>query len=180
MLAASLHAQTLLHIRVVEGEGDVHAAGARDDRSLAVRITDETGGPVENAVVTFRLPEEGPGGLFAKGMRTEVVKTASDGHAAVQGMVWNRLPGAFQIRVTAVKDEIRAGTVVSQYVSNAPQTRTMTSGARRRKWLTIAVIGAGAAAGLAVGMGRSSQSAGAGAATPPPQIGAPTISIGRP
>jgi hypothetical protein len=160
----------------------VHAAGTRDDRGLAVRITDETGGPVANAVVTFRLPEEGPGGLFSKGMRTEVVKTASDGHAAVQGIVWNRMPGAFQIRVTAIKEEIRAGTVVSQYVSNAPQNRTMSSGTSRKKWLAIAVIGAGAAAGLAVGLGggSSSQSTGSGAAGPPPQIGTPTISIGRP
>jgi hypothetical protein len=179
-LAFPSHGQTLLHIRVAEGDGSVHAVGSRDHLPLAVQITDETGRPVDTATVTFRLPEEGPGGVFPRGMRTEVVTTAADGNAVVQGMVWNRLPGAFQIRITAVKGQVRAGTVVSQYISDAPQAKAVRAGSSRAKWLTIAAIGAGAAVGIAVGMAGSSQPSASASNVPPPYIGAPTISIGAP
>jgi hypothetical protein len=113
-------------------------------------------------------------------MRTEVVTTGADGNAIVQDLVWNRMPGAFQIRITAVKDQIRAGTVVSQYISNAPQPKISHSGAPRRKWLVIAAIAGAAAAGLAAGTSKSSEPPAAVTTLPPPHIGAPTISLGKP
>jgi hypothetical protein len=171
----------LLHIRILEGDGAIHGAGARETRGLAVQITDETGRPVEAAVVSFRMPEEGPGGIFMRGMKTEIVTTAADGRAAVYGMQWNRLTGPFQIRITAVKGEIRAGTTSSQYISDAPAIRNgPTARNSRRKWLAIAaVVGAGAAAGISIGVLRQSKSAGQ-TSGPPPQIGMPTITVGRP
>jgi hypothetical protein len=127
------------------------------------------------------LPEEGPGGVFPRGLRTEVASTGADGAAAVSGIVWNRLPGAFQIRVTALKGEVRAGTIVSQYISAAPLPNSGGTGVSRKKLIGFAAaIGAGAAAGIIVGMGRSAQTPNGGSAAPPPQIGMPTISIGRP
>ena len=157
----------------------MHAAGSKDGRPLAVQITDETGRPVEGATVTFRMPEEGPGGVFARGMRTEVVTTAADGHAIVDGIVWNRLPGAFQIRITVVKGQVRAGTIISQYISDAPQPRGLSNGAARKKWIAVTAIAAGAAAGIAAGMSNSAPAATA-PSTPPPQIGPPTITLGKP
>src|SRR5450759_2238919 len=73
----------ILQIRVVEGEGAVQAAGSRATRGLSVEVTDETGKPVGGAAVNFRLPDEGPGGVFANGMKTEVVITAPDGRATL-------------------------------------------------------------------------------------------------
>jgi hypothetical protein len=159
----------------------VHSAGSRDARPVAVQITDETGRPVEGASVTFRLPEEDPGGMFPKGMRTEVVTTGPDGSALVQGILWNRLPGAFQIRITAIKGQVRAGTVTSQYISNVPEGKSLHGGSSGRKWLVIAAVAAGAAAGLAAGMSKSPSTPATAAPTvPPPQIGAPTITLGKP
>ncbi|MCL5742452.1 MAG: hypothetical protein M1541_00795 [Acidobacteria bacterium] len=113
----------ILQIRVVEGEGAVHAAGSRATRGLVVEVTDETGKPVGGVAVNFRLPDEGPSGLFANGMKTEVVITTSDGRATLWGMQWNRTEGPFQIRITAAKDQARAGTIVSQYLSQAAAAR---------------------------------------------------------
>jgi hypothetical protein len=136
---------------------------------------------VESAAVSFRLPEEGPGGLFANGMRTDVVTTRADGMAAVRGITWNRASGAFQVRITAVKGQVRAGTVLSQYISDAPEIRVAQGARSRKKWITIvALVGAGAAVGVAAGLAGSSQSGTTAPTAPPPQIGPPTISIGRP
>jgi hypothetical protein len=126
------------------------------------------------------MPEEGPGGTFQRGMRTEAITTAADGNAAVYGMLWNRLPGAFQIRITAVKGQVRAGTVVSQYISDTPQPKAAGVGRSRKKWLAIAaVVGGGAVAGIAAARIGSSP-AQASAPAPPPQIGMPTITVGKP
>jgi hypothetical protein len=38
-----------------------------------VEITDETGKPISGAAVSFHLPEDGPGGTFASGLRTDLV-----------------------------------------------------------------------------------------------------------
>lgn len=134
----------ILQIRVVEGEGAVQAAGSRATRGLSVEVTDETGKPVGGAAVNFRLPEEGPSGVFANGMKTEVVITSSDGRATLWGMQWNRVEGPFQIRVTAAKGQARAGTVIAQYLSRAVAakqgaasgTRAVAApGSSRGKWL---------------------------------------------
>lgn len=177
---------TLLQIRVIEGEGAVHRAGARAGRPLMVQVTDETGKPVTEATVSFRLPEQGPSGVFPNDLKTDVVVTGSDGRASVSGMRWNETPGAFEIRITASKGQIRAGTVTAQYISGtakADQTQQGSmpgSGDSRSKWIVIGAIAAGAAAGgLIWGLSRSSGNGG-GATPAPPQIGNPSIIVGRP
>jgi len=182
----------ILQIRVIEGEGAVHAAGSRASRGLIVEVTDETGKPVGGAAVNFRLPEEGPGGVFANGMKTEVVITSPDGRAALWGMQWNRLEGPFQIRITAAKGRARAGTVVSQYLSQAAAARESgasyirpaeTPARPRSKWLWIglALAGTAAGSGLAAGLLKGSTTTQAAApATPVLGVGAPTITVGKP
>ncbi len=181
----------ILHVRVLEGEGAVHPVGGRASGALVVQVTDETGRPVEGAAVTFRLPEEGPGGTFASGMRTEVAVTARDGRAAVWGIQWNHAPGPFQIRVTAVRRQVRAGAVVAQYLSDAVPARPARSGQSwftpprsRTRWIYgLALVAAGAAAGgLAMRVARDSNSSPATAAGAEPVVAiqAPVITIGRP
>jgi hypothetical protein len=181
----SAFAQNLLNIRVTEGEGAIHQAGAKASRPIVVEVTDETGRPVDGVAVSFRMPEEGPGASFPQGMKTDIRITAPDGKAMAHDFVANRSAGSFQVRVTAVKGPVRAGVIVGQYVTDAPvrSSRAARSGGSR-KWLILAAIGAAAGAGLAVGARSSSPAAGPGgpppAAPAPPAIGRPSISVGGP
>jgi hypothetical protein len=139
---------------------------------------------VDSASVSFRLPDDGPSGVFASGLTSEVSISDPEGRAAVYGMRWNRLAGAFQIRITAAKSTVRAGTVISQYLAAGGSSQP-SSGYRPRgrgKWLAIGLGIAGAAVGLAVGVAASGgQPAPTAAPAPPPvQVGVPTIAVGGP
>jgi hypothetical protein len=170
---------------VLEGEGAVHIAGGKVSRGIAVQVTDETGKPVDGVAVSFRMPEEGPGATFARGMKTDIAITSPEGRAAVHEMYAGRLAGPFQVRITAVKGQVRAGTIASQYVTESSTKGGGSPRSSRRKWLSItALVAGGAAAGVILGTsggGRSASPAATPASVPtPPQIGVPTISIGKP
>ena len=202
-----IQAAVIIQLRVLEGEGAVYAIGSRATRGLTVQVTDESGKPVEGATVSFTLPIAGPGGTFKSGLRTEVLATQADGKAAISGMQWNRLPGPFEIKITASKDQARAGIVSTQYLDNfgapkagdfaAPKVGdfatpkagdfthkaggegTFRSSHSHTKWIVIAALAAGAAAGLA--LGRTSHTPAAVATSPVGlQIGSPSIIVGHP
>jgi hypothetical protein len=184
LLAGAAAAQvSILEIQVVEGEGAVHAPGSRAGRTLTVAVADESGKPVAGAAVSFHLPENGPGGTFANGMRTDVGITDARGRASIRSFQSNRLPGRFQIRIVASKEQARAGTVSFQYVGE-----TAAGGAEarsHRKWMVIAAAAAGGVLAGTMAMRGSSSPA---VVTPPPvtppapvlTIGTPTISVGKP
>jgi len=182
--AISSNASVIVQLRVVEGEGSVFRAGTRATRGLTVLVTDEAGKPVPNAAVSFRLPDEGPSGVFGSGLKTEVVTTGADGKASVWGMQWNKVPGPMEIRITAVKDQARAGLVSTQYLSDtvAPKSGgdgVFTAHKGHAKWFLIAAgVGGGAAAGLLFGKSHSAAATPAAAATGV-VIGAPSITIGH-
>jgi hypothetical protein len=178
----------ILQIRVLEGEGVAYPLGGRATRGVTVQVTDETGKPVEAASVSFRLPEEGPSGTFSNGSRMEIATTRADGRASAWGMQWNRTEGSFEIRITAVKGQARAGTVCAVYLSRTTAALAAAEGgsstpvrlAKNHKWLWISL----AVAGVAVGV--VAVTALAGKSTPPPgptvtptTIGIPTIVIGH-
>lgn len=171
----------ILQIRVIEGEGVAYPLGGRATRGVTVQVTDETGKPVENASVTFRLPEEGPSGTFSNGSRLEIATTKADGKAAAWGMQWNRTEGSFEIRITAVKGQARAGTVCAVYLSKATAESGSSSPvklARSHKWLWITLAVAGGA-GVAVAAGAmAGKSTPLGPVATPTTIGMPTIVIG--
>ena len=178
---APLPAAVTIQLRIVEGEGTVYPVASRATRGLTVLVTGEDGTPVEGAAVSFRLPEDGPGGTFTSGLRTEVVTTNSDGRAAVWGMQWNKLPGRFDIRITAVKDDARAGIVSHQHLTDALSTKRekgfSASHRGRTKWLLIGAVAGGAAAGLAFARsGHASLPVPVGPVAP--AIGNPTLIIG--
>lgn len=178
-------AAVIVQLRVVEGEGAVYPIGSRATRGLTVQVTDETGKPVDGASVSFRLPEQGPGGTFSGGLRTEVVTTHADGKASIWGMQWNKTPGPFEIRITAVKDQARAGVVSGQILSEASKPVAGGTGSFQAshnwhaKWWLIAAAGVGVgAAAAAVGLAHSKT-----AATTPSvaiSIGNPSIILGPP
>lgn len=173
----------ILKIQVTEGEGVVYAVGGRATRGVAVRVTDETGKPMEGASVSFRLPDEGPGGTFSSGSRTEIATTKADGTASVWGMQWNRVEGSFEIRITAVKGQARAGTVCAVYLSKSA-AEGESSGpvklARSHKWLWITLAVAAAAGGTVMAVALRGKSTPIGPVATPTSIGTPTIVIGQP
>lgn len=197
-LAGLLEAQSdpaILLIRIVEGEGAVYAIGSRATRGITVQVTDETGKPVNNAAVVFRLPEDGPTGTFSSGMPTEVVPTGADGRANVWGMQWNRVTGPLEVRITAAKGQARAGTVCALYLSNALTNSLSSSEPRPSKaggslshklghkkiWMGVG-IAAAAFVGVAAVSSRGTPSPGGAAAANvnATHIGTPTIIIGKP
>lgn len=95
-----------------------HAAGGRAGKPLTVQVTDETGHAVMGAAVSFHFPEQGSSGIFVNGLRTDVVISDAAGRATVRGFQLNQSPGSFQIRITAAKDQARAGIVSTQFVSD--------------------------------------------------------------
>ena len=174
----------ILQIRIVEGEGAVYPIGGRATRGVTVQITDETGRPVDRVAVSFRLPDDGPTGAFSSGMRTEIATTSADGRASVWGMQWNRVTGPLQVRITAAKGLARAGTVCGLFLSDAAVSTEPRSAkapgwrSHRKIWLGIA-IAAGAFAGVAAVTSRGTPGTTTGTANAP-QIGTPTIIIGKP
>ena len=174
----------VLKIKVTEGEGAVYAPGARMARPLTVRVTDEGDRAVAGVAVSFRLPEDGPSGVFGNGLRTELAITDANGRAMLRGLQLNRTPGTFRIRITAAMELARAGTVVEQSIAApAPGTsaafRPTAASRSHKKWIVVGLAAAGVGGGLVAGM--SGHSGGASAKSPTPvTIGAPSISLGRP
>ncbi len=194
LLRLPLEAQSdpdILLIRVVDGEGAVYPIGSRATRGVTVQVTDETGKPVDNAAVVFRLPPDGPSGTFSSGMQTEVAATTADGRANVWGMQWNRVTGPLEVRITAAKGQARAGTVCGLYLTAsesrnaepriAGQSQGVLSRWRNHKKIWIGVgVAAAAFVGVAAVSSRGTPSVGAAAGVNAPQIGTPTIIIGKP
>lgn len=183
-LSCSVRAQVaILQIQIIDGEGGVHTPGARSTRPLTVEVTDETGRPVAHAAVSFHLPDEGPGGVFNNGLRTDVATTDERGRASLRGWQLNRMPGRFQIRITALKEQATAGTVSFQYIAEpaggAAAKTAVTGGGgshSHAKWLVIvALVAGGATAGLVVARPGTTP-----ASTPSLTIGPPTITVGKP
>ena len=184
----------VLQLKVVEGDGAVHRAGFRSTTPLTIQVTDETGRPVRDAIVSLMLPGRGATGVFASGLSTEVLTTGGDGKATAEGIRWGRTTGSVAIRITAVKGDIRAGAMATVYLAEAeeaakspsdPASRSVSK--PRGKWIALAVIAAGAAAGgLALGLtGQNAMAAPgpsppAGSQLPTVQIGPPAISVGAP
>jgi hypothetical protein len=187
VFAISADASVIVQLRVVEGEGLTYRTGTRATRGLTVLVTDEAGQPLDMASVSFRLPDQGAGGTFSSGLRTEVVTTGPDGRASVWGMQWSKTPGTVQIRITAVKEQARAGIISTQYLSDSVAPKAggegvFTASHGGHKWLWIAGIAALAAGGAGYALLRSqgSSTAAANPAVAGISIGTPSITVGHP
>ena len=109
---------SVLHIKLVAGDSAQYSPGAHA-KPLIVEITDANGRPVAGARVSFQVPEEGPGGVFANGLRTDIAITDSGGRAAAHGLQLNHVAGSFGVRITAAKEQARAGTIARQSIGSA-------------------------------------------------------------
>ena len=188
-LACPVTAQVaILQIQIIDGEGGVYAPGARSSRPLTVEVTDETGRPVPRAAVSFHFPDDGPGGIFANGLRTDVVTTDDRGRATLRAWQLNRLRGRFQIRITASKEQATAGVISFQYIADAPGTAeahhhgtapSQATSHSRVKWLAILALLGGGAAGAGLVLNRHNTSS-PSAPTPTLGVGSPSITVGKP
>jgi hypothetical protein len=184
--AVSTNASVIVQLKVVEGNGVVYRTGTRATRGLTVLVTDETGKPVDMAAVSFRLPDGGATGTFSSGLRTEIVTTGPDGRASVWGMQWNKTAGPVEIRVTAIKEQARAGIVSTQYLSDSVAVAaggegTFTASHGGHKWLWIAAVAVGAAgAGAAFVLSKGSTVQSNSSPVTGLTIGSPSITVGHP
>ncbi len=194
LLPLLLAAQSsLLEIKLIDGGNAVYAPGSRS-AGLAVAVTDELGKPVSGAVVSVRLPDDGAGGSFSNGLSSEILTTGSSGRATTSPVRWNRISGAVEIQITAVKGKLRAGMVATCQLSDSARAKP---GATPRpepaahprlpmKWLIAGAIAAAATAGFlsarAAGHGAGGSGSGGASATSnqPIQIGPPSITVGAP
>lgn len=186
LVVLSANTSVIVQLRVIEGDGVAYRTGTRATRGLTVLVTDETGRPVDMAAVSFRLPDEGASGRFSSGLRTEVVTTGPDGRATVWGMQWNKTPGPMEIRITAVKDQARAGIVSTQYLNDSVAPKAGGEGVFKasgggHKWLWIGALAAGAlGGGAAFALSKGSTTASNTSVVTGLSIGSPSITVGHP
>ncbi len=168
----------ILQIQIVSGEGAVHAPGGRIAVPLIVRVTDDAGRPVAGASVSFHLPEDGPSGTFSNRMRTDTALTDARGQVSLRGIRVNRIPGPFQIRIVASKEQARAGVLSNQYIA-AANSGVAKARSSRRKWIAaLALVSGGAAAGV-LAAGRTDHTT-PPAAPPLTSIGPPSVAVIKP
>jgi hypothetical protein len=174
-----------VQLKVIDGDGVTYRTGTRATRGLTVLVTDETGKPVDMAAVSFRLPDEGASGTFGSGLRTEIVTTGADGRASVWGMQWNKTPGPVEIRVTAIKEQARAGIISTQYLSDSVAAQSGGEGVFRsshggHKWLWIAgAIAVGAGTGAAFLLLNKSKNNSNPTSPSGVTVGSPSIVVGQ-
>jgi hypothetical protein len=165
-----------LRILIIEGEGALNNIKDKTLKPVVVEVQNN-GAPAPGAVVTFILPNQGPGGTFLNGAGTMTVNADTLGRAASSGIHPNSAAGPMPIRVTASLGGITANATVNQTnVSGVSSSnKGMSKGAKTA--LILAIIGGGAAAGgIAASHGGSSSSS----STPqiPPIVitpGTPTV-----
>ena len=129
-----------IRIAVLEGDAAINNIAARNPREVAVKVTDADGQPIANAAVTFMMPSAGPGGTFLGDQATLTTNTGPDGVARATGIRPNRLPGTFEIRVTASARRQTARAIISQ-------TNAAPAASASRKKILIGAVIAGAVAG---------------------------------
>lgn len=137
-----------LEVSVTAGDGAVH--NVRDPNPFApvVQVRDSAGRPVLNAIVTFRLPELGPGGDFAGGKQLTMVTDAA-GEARAQGLRLNPETGEWQIHVVAAWRGRKGYATIAQ-VSAAPLAEETQSHLTWAIWLPLGVALASAVGAIAI------------------------------
>jgi len=185
--AATANASVIVQLRVVEGDGATYRTGTRATKGITVLVTDENGQPVNMAAVSFRLPDQGASGVFSSGLRTEVVTTGPDGRASVWGMQWNKTAGPVEIRITAVKEQARAGLMTTQYLSDTAAATaggegvfTASHGGHKWLWIAGAVALAAGGGGAYAFLRSQSSSTSSTSSVTGLSIGTPSITVGHP
>lgn len=118
-----------LHLRSASTSELQVAAGRMSQSGLSVYVSDGNGAPVRGAAVLFRLPSDGPNGVFSDGSRVAIVYSDNQGVASVRNIQWGTTQGSADVRVTATLGTVHAGvlieeTIVSKRVANGETKRS--------------------------------------------------------
>jgi len=134
---------------------------------LRVQVNDDRGNPVVGAEVVFRVPANGPSGVFTGGSLTHSVTTDETGQAVVKEFVPNKMTGDFTVEAVASLLSLRGNVPIpgSNLKRSCPHTG-----------LIVGAIAAAAGAGVAAGLAGKGSSSSNSATTPTPA--GSVISIG--
>jgi len=139
---------TIQSFRVIAlaGDGEMNDMGRGIMAPLVVQVLDQNGRPVEGANVTFRFPLNGASATFSNGQNSVSARSNADGQAAALGWRANGKEGAYEVRVTATREnEMGAATVKMTNVAKAvSEVKT-----KPKKWWSSKWVKIGAAAGVA-------------------------------
>ena len=102
-----------LNITILEGNGAVNSIPLLRSVPVIVEVRDSNDFPVEDAVVTFTLSAQGPGGNFVPGGKTFTTRSDARGQAIAQ-RITPAGAGKFQITVSATAGERTGEALVSQ------------------------------------------------------------------
>jgi len=164
-----------LNLVIVEGEGAINNVKQRTVRPTIVEVQDENHKPVGGVAVSFLLPNNGPGGVFASGAKSATVVTDSAGRAAMPGFQPNTA-GQFQIHVNASYQGQQASLNISQ--NNVLQGAAAAGGSSLKLIAILGGIAAAGAAGAAIALTRGGNNT---PITPSGAISGPgTATVGAP
>jgi len=160
LIAGSLAAQdgprdpAALRIVILRGAGIVHPTGSSVSMPLAVEVTDQTGNPVQGAVVSLRLPSFGPSGTFLNGLTTDIVITGKDGRAAASKLRFNNTPGTVEVRLAAGKGPARGNATIALRLSNDDThgEGELNYYSRKNKFKMVLIVAGAAAGSLVAGL----------------------------
>jgi hypothetical protein len=164
----------LLEIVIVGGDGAINNVKKRTSREPIVEVRDENHKPVAGAIVSFTLPNVGPGGTFANG-KLLMVTTDQTGRAAATSFRANSETGSFNIRVTASFQGRVATATITQTNAIAAAAAGAAAGGLFGIGIpaTLAIVGA-AVAGAAFGIHAAVSSSGPSNAVKI-SVGTPTL-----
>jgi len=139
--------QNALRIAVLSGNGARQYIKQKVHTEPVIEVEDEKGSPVDGASVEFTLPSDGPGGTFENG--SKVFRTTTDAHGRVTltGLRLNRIPGPFNIHLTA-SSEGKTGTATIAQVSVKGSHRGGVLGISTRTWLLAGLVLVAVAGGI--------------------------------
>ncbi len=139
-------AGTPLSIAILEGNNSVNSIPLLRSVAPVIEVRDTNDFPVEDAVVTFILPAQGPGGTFAPGGKTFLTKSDSRGQAIAPAIIPSGV-GKFQIAVTAVLADRKGDSVIIQTNSDKAYVGApLPTPSWYKKKLTWAIAGGAVAA----------------------------------
>lgn len=166
-----------LNLVIVEGEGSINNLRNRVAREPIVQVEDENRKPVSGALVTFMLPNSGPGASFPNGAQSLTVVSDANGRAVARGLRTNNLEGQYQIRITAQLGERSASAAIGMSNSLAAAAATGAGIGAGKLLLILGIVGGAAAAG---GIVYATTTSGPSPAHPPVTVTPGTPSVGAP
>jgi hypothetical protein len=118
--------EAVLHVHVVDDPGPAQTRST-SAKGYVVQVTNASGGPVAGAAVALRLPEDGPTGRFANGLRAWVAYSDAAGIARFPVIRWGENAGPVQVGVTAAKGASHAGLMLAQQIGPENPSVTVVS-----------------------------------------------------